>query len=127
MTGTAPGLGGVAAGGYEIRHGRTTIAGGETLVVGDDGEVGGVSAGEVLGTAWHGLLEHDAARTALLQRVAAATGRSWQPSGVRYAEVRAARLDRLGDLVAAHLDMAAVHRLLEQGVPAGLPTITTGL
>ncbi len=127
VTGTAPGLGGVAAGGYEIRHGRTTIAGGETLVVGDDGEVGGISAGEVLGTAWHGLLEHDAARTALLQRVAAATGRSWQPSGVRYAEVRAARLDRLGDLVAAHLDLAAVHRLLEQGVPAGLPTITTGL
>ena len=57
---------GVAAGGYEIRHGRVERHGGEPLLTGDDGKPDGCRDGAVLGTSWHGALEHDAFRRALL-------------------------------------------------------------
>jgi adenosylcobyric acid synthase len=45
---------------------------------------------------------------------------------VSFAAVRQARLDALGDLVADHLDTAAVLRLLDGGPPAGLPFVPPG-
>jgi adenosylcobyric acid synthase len=42
-----------------------------------------------------------------------------------FAAARAARLDALGDLVADHLDTAALTTLIERGAPDDLPTITT--
>jgi adenosylcobyric acid synthase len=56
--------------------------------------------------------------------VAALTGRDFRPApDTRFAELRQAQLDLLGDLVADHLDTAAVQRLIESGAPAGLPVL----
>jgi adenosylcobyric acid synthase len=114
-----------AAGGYEIRHGRVARHGGEPLLHADDGEPDGCRAGAVLGTSWHGALEHDAFRRALLRWVAGARGRRFVPGTGTFAAARAARLDVLGDLVADHLDTERLAALIEHGVPADLPTLTT--
>ncbi len=113
------------AGGYEIRHGRVERLGGESLLTAADGEPDGCRVGDVLGTSWHGALEHDAFRRALLARVAAARGRRFVPGDVSFAAAREAHLDTLGDLVADHVDTARLAALIEGGVPAGLPTIQT--
>jgi adenosylcobyric acid synthase len=81
--------------------------------------------GDVIGTSWHGALEHDAFRRALLGRVAAARGRRFVPGTGSFAAAREARLDVLGDLVADHVDTARLRELIDGGVPAGLPTIET--
>jgi adenosylcobyric acid synthase len=117
-----------AAGGYEIRHGRVeqlfdTRA--EQLLLDADGEPDGVIDGNVIGTSWHGLLEHDDFRRALLRRVAQARGRHFVPGAVPFAAARAARLDALGDLVQDHIDTDALTRLIASGVPTDLPTIQT--
>jgi adenosylcobyric acid synthase len=122
--GSSPLLG-TAASGYEIRHGRVARAGGETLLVGDDGEPDGCANGSVMGTAWHGALEHDDFRRALLTRVAAARGRRFVAGRGAFAAARAARLDALGDLVTNHLDTAALTELIETGTSSDLPTIET--
>jgi len=113
------------ASGYEIRHGRVARHGGEPLLRGDDGEPDGCRVGNVVGTSWHGALEHDAFRRALLGRVAAARGRRFEPGVGSFAAAREARLDVLGDLVTDHLDSARLDALIEGGVPAGLPTVQT--
>jgi adenosylcobyric acid synthase len=113
------------AGGYEIRHGRIERLGGESLLTAADGEPDGCRAGAVLGTSWHGALEHDAFRRALLTHVAAVRGRRFVPGTVTFAAAREAHLDTLGDLVAGHVDTAALTDLITGGVPAGLPTIQT--
>jgi adenosylcobyric acid synthase len=107
---------------YEIHHGRISVHGGEPLFA--PGE--GCRHGTVLGTVWHGALESDGARRALLAEVAAAAGRDWTPGTGSFAQVRQDRLDALGDLVADHLDTAAVLRLLERGAPPGLPFVPPG-
>jgi adenosylcobyric acid synthase len=58
--------------------------------------------------------------------VAQACGRDWTPGTVPFEQVRQARLDALGDLVADHLDTDAVLRLLEHGAPPGLPFVPPG-
>jgi adenosylcobyric acid synthase len=107
---------------YEIHHGRITVDGGEHLFA--PGE--GCRVGAVAGTVWHGALESDGVRRALLAETAAAAGRDWQPGTTSFEQVRQARLDALGDLVADHLDTDAVRRLLEDGAPAGLPFVPPG-
>jgi cobyric acid synthase CobQ len=103
--------------GYEIHHGIVTATGGEPFL-------DGCRAGAVWGTSWHGTLENDAFRQAFLADVAAVAGRAWRPApGVCFADLRAAQLDLLGDLVAGHLDTAALTRLIETGAPAGLPVL----
>ncbi|MFL6139256.1 MAG: cobyric acid synthase [Frankiaceae bacterium] len=124
--GRAVRYGGAPASGYAIHHGRAIVDGGEPLVVTAAGEPEGCRVGSVSGTAWHGLLESDALRRAYLAEVAAVTGRRWLPGTVRYAAVREARLDLLGDLVAEHLDTGALLRLIEEGPPAGLPFVPPG-
>jgi adenosylcobyric acid synthase len=114
-----------AASGYEIRHGRVQRSGGERLLVADDGESDGCLAGSVMGTAWHGALEDDEFRRALLGRVASTRGRRFVPGTTSFAAARAARLDALGDLVTDHLDTAALAALLANGGPSDLPTIET--
>ncbi|MGI9099310.1 MAG: cobyric acid synthase [Solirubrobacteraceae bacterium] len=116
---------GTAASGYEIRHGRVERVGGESLLTGDGGEPDGCRLGDVLGTSWHGALEHDAFRRALLARVAAARGRRFVPGTGSFAAAREARLDVLGDLVADHVDTVRLTALIDGGVPADLPTIRT--
>jgi adenosylcobyric acid synthase len=113
--------------GYEIRHGRVKVTGdsAQPSLVADDSEPDGCVAGAVLGTSWHGVLEDDGFRRALLLRVAAARGRPFVPGDTPFAAARAARLDALGDLAAGHLDLDALTGLIEQGAPADLPTIET--
>jgi adenosylcobyric acid synthase len=99
---------GVPADGYEIRHGRL------------DRDEPLVQQGHVLGTAWHGLLEGDAVRRALLGWVAERTGRDWTPGTRPFREVREAHLDRLADWLAAHADVAGIAALIEGGAPKDL-------
>ncbi len=105
--------------GYEIHHGVVEPDGGATFP-------GGCQAGEVRGTTWHGLLEGDGFRDALLCQVARAAGRSFTPAGVSFATVRQRRLDRLADLITEHADTAALLRIIERGAPAGLPFLPPG-
>jgi adenosylcobyric acid synthase len=107
---------------YEIHHGRLHVEGGDPLF--EPGE--GCRVGAVLGTVWHGALESDGVRRALLAEVAAACGRDWRPGTRSFEDVRQARLDALGDLVADHLDTQAVRALLEGGAPDGLPFVPPG-
>ncbi|MCW2831769.1 MAG: cobyric acid synthase CobQ [Aeromicrobium sp.] len=109
---------GTAAGGYEIHHGRITR--------GDVDEfLGGARSGNVLGTMWHGSLEADGLRRALLAEVARAVGRSYAPADVSFAERREARLDLLGDLVEQCLDVDALLDIAMTGAPA-VPTLPPG-
>jgi adenosylcobyric acid synthase len=103
---------GERASGYEIHHGR--------VLVGDAAEdfLGGARDGAVRGTMWHGSLECDRFRRALLQDVARVSGRAWAPSSARFAAARERRLDLLGDLVERHLDLDALLDLATHGVPA---------
>jgi adenosylcobyric acid synthase len=121
--GTSPRFGGVDASGYEIHHGRVTVVGGDPLLRTTAGTTEGCVVGAVVGTIWHGLLESDGFRRALLQWVADATGRDFTPGNVCFADVREAQLDLLGDLVADHIDLDAVDTLLAHGAPLGLPVV----
>jgi adenosylcobyric acid synthase len=112
------------ASGYEIRHGRVTRHGGEGLLEAGD-EPDGCRFGPVLGTSWHGALENDAFRRALLVRLAAERGRGFVPGDTSFARAREARLDVLGDLIEAHLDTDKLAELIEHGPPAGLPDVRT--
>lgn len=103
---------GAQASGYEIHHGRVGRR------VGDEEFLDGVRADRVLGTMWHGSLESDDLRTAVLQLV----DDRFEPSGVVFAEARERRLDLLGDLVEEHLDVDALLDLCD-GAPADLPVL----
>jgi adenosylcobyric acid synthase len=105
--------------GYEIHHGVVTADGGEPFP-------GGCAAGAVLGTTWHGLFESDGFRRALLRKVAAAAGRSFDPGHVTFAQIRERKLDTLAGLVATYMDTAALLDLIDHGAPAGLPFIPPG-
>ncbi len=111
--------------GYEIHHGVVVRNAEEGLVTLPDGTPEGALRGRVAGTHWHGLLENDDFRRALLRWAAGHAGREgFTPApDVDFAGRRAAQLDLLGDQVADHLDTDAVWALLEDGAPPGLPVI----
>ena len=109
--------------GYEIHHG---IA--EVTDPAAERFLDGCRRGAVWGTSWHGVLENDEFRRAFLTEVAALAGRDFTPApGTDFAAVREARLDILGDLVADHLDTAALGRLIAGGPPAGMPSLLVSL
>lgn len=105
---------GVAASGYEIHHGRITRGSGEDFL-------GGARSGRVFGTMWHGSLEGDELRSALLGTIV-----DREPSGVSFTEARERRLDLLGDLVEEHLDVDALLTLARAGSPSSLPILEPG-
>jgi adenosylcobyric acid synthase len=111
---------------YEIRHGRVRVGGGEPLFVTDDGEEG-CRLGNTLGTSWHGVLECDGFRRALLRRVSAERGLDWKPGDEPFAAARERRFDVLADLISEHVDRAALMRLIEGGPTPGLPVISSRL
>ncbi len=108
------------ASGYEIHHGRITRGGSHPEFL------GGARSGSVFGTMWHGSLESDGLRRALLAEVASATGRPAPVSGVSFAARREARLDLLGDLVEQHLDVDQLLDLAMSGAPRGLRRLAPG-
>jgi adenosylcobyric acid synthase len=59
----------------------------------------------------------------LLQWVAGERGLDWRPGEESFAAAREAQLEKLGDLVADHVDRDAVMRLIDDGQPRGLPTV----
>jgi adenosylcobyric acid synthase len=109
-------LGGVPVSGYEIHHG--VVAAGP----GVDEFPGGARTGRVLGTMWHGTMEIDGFRSAVLELLG-----DRKPSAVRFADAREARLDLLGDLVEEHLDVGALLDLAKAGAPGGLPLLPPGV
>ncbi|HWC25622.1 MAG TPA: cobyric acid synthase [Solirubrobacteraceae bacterium] len=116
-------LGGARATGYEIRHGRVARHDAQPLLAADDGAPAGCRAGWTLGTSWHGVLEDDGLRRALLSAVAVARGRTFVAGDESFGALRERRLDVLGDLVERYLDTDAVLALLDCGARADLPTI----
>ncbi|PPK63957.1 cobyric acid synthase [Actinokineospora auranticolor] len=114
--------------GYEIHHGRVVRNGLPGLVALADGRSEGAVDGPVLGTHWHGLLENDGVRRALLAWAAGLADRSgFRPApDTDFAAARAAQLDLLGDLVADHLDTDAVQRLIDHGPPANPRLLSPG-
>ncbi|MCW2738509.1 cobyric acid synthase [Nocardioides sp.] len=110
---------GAPAHGYEIHHGRITRHGGEEFL-------GGARADAVFGTMWHGSLEGDELRRALLAEVSAAAGAAYAPGDASFGELRERRLDLLGDLAEEHLDLDALLDLATSGAPAGLPAVEPG-
>ncbi|WP_030408678.1 cobyric acid synthase [Streptomyces albus] len=113
---------------YEIHHGVAEVLDGEAFLTGADGRaLDGCRVGTVWGTHWHGSLESDGFRRAFLRRVAADAGRAFVPApDTRFAALREEQLDRLGDLIEEHADTAALLRLIEEGVPTGLPFVAPG-
>jgi adenosylcobyric acid synthase len=115
--------------GYEIHHGRVVRSGDPVLFRDDEGHDEGSDRGAVLGTHWHGLLENDGFRRALLARIAEQAGRSGFRAApdTSFAAERAAQLDLLGDLVEAHLDTAALEHVIGHGADPDLPVVTSSL
>jgi len=117
---------GAPVAGYEIHHGIAEVT--DPASSGTEPFLDGCRRGPVWGTSWHGALENDEFRRLFLAEVAALAGRDFTPApGTSFAAVREARLDVLADLVAAHLDTAALSRLIEDGPTPGLPALVTSL
>jgi len=114
---------GAPVAGYEIHHGVAEITDPAAEPFLD-----GCRRGAVWGTSWHGALENDDFRRAFLTEVAALAGRDFTPApDTDFAALREARLDALGDLVAAHLDTAALTGLISGGPVPGLPAVMASL
>lgn len=117
---------GTPVAGYEIRHGRVTRHGGEPIMTdARSGEPDGCRVGETYGTSWHGALEHDGFRRALLRHVAKTAGRDFRPGDRPFQAAREQRLDVLGDVIEQHVDTRQLTDLISGGVPADLPTVHT--
>ncbi|WP_404851047.1 cobyric acid synthase [Dietzia kunjamensis] len=122
-------------GGYEIHHGRVSVGGGAERVDDDEEFPGGARRGRVFGTMWHGTLESDGFRSALLAEVVGGSGgvgegsggagRVRPASGVSFTQAREARLDLLADLAEEHLDLDALLELARSGAPE-LPLLPPG-
>lgn len=107
--------------GYEIHHGRVTLGHGLEPFL------GGGRDRSVFGTMWHGSLESDGFRGALLTEFAAAIGQTnFVPGAVSFAALRERRIDLLADLLEDSLDADALLELIAGGPPAGLRFVPPG-
>jgi adenosylcobyric acid synthase len=111
--------------GYEIHHGRSVATdGAEPFAVLEDDfgtELEGVSVddGRLAGTNLHGLFESDRFRHRYLAAMAQRRGKDWRSSSVSFSQAREAQIDRLADLIAAHLDVGAILDLITTAAPRG--------
>lgn len=101
--------------GYQIHHGRTASATGWITL--DDAygthEDGATSTdGTIIGTSLHGLFEEDGFRNAFLADVARRQGKRWPGAGVSFTAARESQIDRLADMLEAHVDMPAIEAML---------------
>ena len=89
--------------GYEIHHGVVEPTGGEDFP-------GGHAVGPVRGSIWHGTLECDDYRRALLDDVAATVGARWsaEPGAAPFAARREGMIDILADALETHVDVDAI-------------------
>ena len=95
--------------GYEIHHGVVSPEGGEDFP-------GGHALGPVRGSIWHGTLECDDFRRALLADVAAVAGSAWTPQvgAAPFATRREAMIDTLADALETHADVEALLSLIKE-------------
>jgi adenosylcobyric acid synthase len=121
-------FGDVEVSGYEIHHGQVSRGAPEPLLTDADGRGEGAAHGNVFGTHWHGAFESDGFRRRFLVEAARLAGRRGfvVAPDTRFADLREKALDVLGDLVEEHLDTDALWKLVEDGVPTGLPFIPPG-
>jgi adenosylcobyric acid synthase len=119
---------GIPVRGYEIHHGRVERSGDPTWLELDSKPEGTVR-GAIWGTHLHSLLESDEFRRSWLREVAAHAGRHGfvVADNTSVAAIRSSQLDLLADLIERHLDIANIERLLNDGAPADLPAIVSGL
>jgi adenosylcobyric acid synthase len=104
--------------GYQIHHGR--VDGGPGWVTLDDGEEGAVTPdGSIRGTTLHGLFEHDAFRSDFLVGLADRRGKRFRPAGRAVAAARAARVDRVADAIAPHVDVTRQCEIIAEGPHEG--------
>lgn len=108
--------------GYEIHHGQVRRS------AESDWSGVGLVRGSSFGTHWHGLLDNNGFRRDWLTAAAAAAGRAGfvVAPDTDVPRRRDTQLDAMADLLAAHLDMAAISGLIDNGAPSR-PTVTTGL
>jgi adenosylcobyric acid synthase len=125
--GRAPAFGGHTVEGFELHHGRVRARGGRPLFEASTRGGEGCRRGAVLGTSWHGVLESDGFRRALLSWVAAIRRRRWTPGHEPFAAVRERRLDTLGDLVERHADTGSLLALIERGPARDLPAVAAAV
>ena len=112
--------------GYEIHHGRVARCAERSWFDAGGTAQGWVSDG-VFGTHWHGLLDNDGFRRGWLKIAAAIADRpGFVPARISVPARRDAQLDVMADLLAAHLDLDAVLRLLDGPTPQA-PVITTSV
>jgi adenosylcobyric acid synthase len=121
--GRAAGFGGQRVEGFELHHGRTRTRGGRALFEASVRGGEGCRRGAVLGTSWHGVLECDGFRRAMLSWVAAVRRRRWTPGREPFAAVRERRLDALGDLIEHHADTEALLALVERQPAPDPPSV----
>ncbi|HZN74571.1 MAG TPA: cobyric acid synthase [Micromonosporaceae bacterium] len=116
--------------GYEIHHGYVSRRADDLmpLLAYHDGRPEGAVRDNVFGTHWHGAFESDEFRRRFLveaARLAGRTGFAVAPD-TSFRVARERTLDVLGDLVEEHVDTTALWRLIESGVPPGLPFVPPG-
>jgi adenosylcobyric acid synthase len=116
---------GQRAAGYQIHHGRVERRAGTPGWVHLDDVHGAEDDGAVepeearfMGTTLHGLFEEDGFRAVFLTEVGRRRDKAFVPAGVSFPAARRAQFDRLADLLEAHLDLAALESLLQEGTPA---------
>jgi adenosylcobyric acid synthase len=80
----------------------------------DDGAVE-LSEARFIGTSLHGLFESDDFRDVFLTEVGRRAGKTFVSAGVSFARAREAQIDAVADLLAEHLDLAAVDALIAEG------------
>jgi adenosylcobyric acid synthase len=107
--------------GYEIHHGR--VHGGTPWIQLDDvygveGDGATAAEGQMLGTSLHGLFEEDGFRAGFLADVGRRRRKAFASTGVSFAAARDTQIDRLADMIEAHLDMDTIETLIEGGAPS---------
>jgi adenosylcobyric acid synthase len=115
--------------GYEIHHGRVSRSAGVIPWIHLDDSYGpedeGASSedGFLRATSLHGLLEADAFRSGFLAEVAERRNKPFFSSGVSFPAERERQLDRIADVVEAHLDMSAIESLIGEAAQRPRETI----
>jgi adenosylcobyric acid synthase len=104
--------------GYEIHHGRVARCS-EPVWFDAGGSAQGYRRAGVFGTHWHGVFDNDTFRRKWLAGAATAARRDGfvVADDVNVAARRDAQLDLMADLLAAHLDIAAITDLVQQRPP----------
>jgi adenosylcobyric acid synthase len=103
--------------GYEIHLGATEAASPLFRIITPDGAdvTDGAAFGSVWGTYLHGIFDNDAFRRELINSLRARRGLEPLESGVCYAEMKDAAINRWADALRAHMNMEFIFRMMGIG------------